>query len=68
VPVTIGGIRVHAGDYIVGDETGVVCIPSDRLQEILPIAEELSVKDTRFANALREGHTFATAATHLRHV
>jgi 3-hexulose-6-phosphate synthase/6-phospho-3-hexuloisomerase len=68
VPVTIGGIRVHAGDYIVGDDTGVVCIPSDRLLEILPIAEELSVKDARFAGALREGHTFATAATHLQHV
>ena len=68
VPVMIGGIRVRPDDYLVGDETGVVCIPSDRLLEALPIAEALSEKDTRFANALREGHTFATAAAHLRHV
>jgi len=68
VPVTVGGIRVHPGDYIVGDETGVVCIPSDRLEEVLPIAEELTANDERFATALREGHTFASAAAHLRHV
>jgi regulator of RNase E activity RraA len=67
VPVTIGGIRVHAGDYIVGDDTGVVCIPSSRVAEALEIAEALSAKDTRFANALREGRTFAAAAAHSRH-
>jgi regulator of RNase E activity RraA len=68
VPVTIGGIRIVPGDYIVGDETGVICIPSARVGEALEIAEELSVKDTRFSNALREGHTFAAASAHLRHV
>ncbi len=65
VPVMIGGIRVAPGDYIVGDETGVVCIPSARVEEALTIAEELTVKDTRFSNALREGHTFAVASAHL---
>jgi regulator of RNase E activity RraA len=68
VPVTIGGIRIVPGDCIVGDETGVICIPSARVDEALEIAEELSVKDTRFSNALREGHTFAAASAHLRHV
>jgi 3-hexulose-6-phosphate synthase / 6-phospho-3-hexuloisomerase len=68
VPVMIGGIRVEPGDIIVGDDTGVVCIPASRLQEALVIAEELTLKDTRFANALREGHTFAAASAHLRHV
>jgi regulator of RNase E activity RraA len=68
VPVTIGGIRVHAGDYIVGDDTGVVCIPFGRVVEALGIAEAVSVKDARFASALRDGQTFTTAAAHLRQV
>jgi 3-hexulose-6-phosphate synthase / 6-phospho-3-hexuloisomerase len=68
VPVTVGGIRVSAGDYVVGDDTGLVCIPADRLDAALQIAEELTEKDTRFSTALREGHTFAAAAAHLGHV
>jgi regulator of RNase E activity RraA len=67
-PVMIDGIKVAPGDTIVGDETGVVCIPAARLADALAIAEELTVKDTRFSNALREGHTFAAASAHLRHV
>lgn len=68
VPVTIGGVRVAAGDYIVGDETGVVCLPAARLEELLPIADALSRKDDEFANALRAGHTFAAAAKRLSHI
>ncbi len=68
VPVMLDGIPVMPGDYVVGDETGVVCIPSARVADALAIAEELTVKDTRFADALREGHTFAAASAHLRHV
>jgi 3-hexulose-6-phosphate synthase/6-phospho-3-hexuloisomerase len=68
VPVTVGGIRVQAGDYIVGDDTGVVCLPSERVLDLLPIAEDLSTKDSRFSSALREGHTFASAASHLQHL
>lgn len=68
VPVTIGGIRVRAGDYLVGDDTGLVCIPADRLPDALRIAEDLTERDNRFSTALREGHAFAAAAAHLGHV
>lgn len=68
VPVTIGGVAVAPGDYIVGDETGVACIPAGRIEDALAIAEELTLKDTRFSEALRDGHTFAAASAQLRHV
>lgn len=67
-PVTVGGVRVEPGDYIVGDETGVVCIPSARLDEALAVAEELSAKDARFSDALRAGDSFTAAAAQLGHV
>jgi hypothetical protein len=46
----------------------VVCLPADRILNILPIAEELSNKDAQFSDALREGHTFTTAASRLQHL
>jgi 3-hexulose-6-phosphate synthase/6-phospho-3-hexuloisomerase len=67
-PVTIGGTRVHPGDYVIGDETGIVCVPADRVPDLLPIAEQLAAKDAQFASALREGHTFTAAAAQVQHV
>jgi 3-hexulose-6-phosphate synthase/6-phospho-3-hexuloisomerase len=68
VPVSVGGVPVQAGDYIVGDDTGVVCLPAARLADLLPLAEALSAKDAQFANALSTGHTFTSAASNLHHV
>lgn len=39
-PVTVGTATVAAGDYIVGDEDGVVVIPAARVDEVLEAAEE----------------------------
>jgi 3-hexulose-6-phosphate synthase / 6-phospho-3-hexuloisomerase len=67
-PVMIGGIPVNPGDLIVGDDTGVVCISAQRLQEVFLIAEELRIRDVRFAEALSGGETFTTAAARLKHM
>ena len=68
VPITVGSITVNPGDYIIADETGVVCVNAGLLMDILPIAEELTARDTRFANALRDGSTFSAVAARLRHL
>ena len=68
VPVTLGGIPVSPGDCIIGDETGVVCVKADILMEVLVEAEKLSALDGRFADALREGHTFSATVARLRHI
>src|SRR5579883_702965 len=57
-PVELCGVRVNAGDYIVGDETGIVCIAASRMEEALAMAEELTVRDAEFAAELREGRSF----------
>lgn len=68
VPITVCGIAVSPGDYIIGDETGVVCVKTDILIDALTIAEELTARDIRFADALRDGDTFSAAAARLRHM
>ena len=39
-PINCGGILVMPGDYIIGDEDGVVVLPSKILDECISIMEE----------------------------
>ena len=68
VPITVCGIGVSPGDWIIGDETGIVCVKADLLIDALTIAEELTTRDIRFADALRGGDTFSATAARLRHM
>lgn len=56
VPISIGGIPVQTGDYIVGDIDGVIVIPQDSINEVIIKAEEKLVKDeAREHEALHNG-------------
>ena len=68
VPITVCGVTINPGDYIIGDETGIVAVPPDRVFEALAIAEELTAQDVRFSAALDRGETFSAAASRLQHM
>ena len=68
VPVTVGGIEIQPGDFIAADETGIVRIPGDRLEEAAEIAHELQSRDKIFSDALRAGESFRNAAERLKHL
>ncbi|TDR90073.1 regulator of RNase E activity RraA [Enterovirga rhinocerotis] len=61
-PVVIGSVTIAAGDLVVGDDTGLVAIPRDRLRDILAIAEAKRATDDAVEAGLRAGLTFAEAA------
>jgi len=61
-PVTIGGIPVHEGDLIVGDDSGLVVVPRARLQEVLAAAQEALKVDEEVERGVRAGMTFSDAA------
>lgn len=61
-PVSVGSVRVAAGDLLVGDETGLVAIPRDRVEKVLAIAEAKRAVDDDVEAGLRDGLTFAEAA------
>lgn len=54
-PVSIGGVTVDHGDYVVADSTGVVFVPAGRIDEVLAAAEAIAAKEAAMAAALDEG-------------
>ena len=61
MPVTIDGIAVAPGDIIAADGTGIVCLPADRADEIVRIAEGLARDDAAAEGDLKKGLTFSQA-------
>lgn len=56
VPVSVGGVTVQMGDYIVGDIDGVVVVPQGEEETIITIAEAKIIKDeAREKEALSNG-------------
>ncbi|MGE7945118.1 RraA family protein [Lysinibacillus xylanilyticus] len=45
VPIAIGGVAVHPGDYIIGDVDGVVVVPQEDAEHIVAAAEAKVKKD-----------------------
>ena len=39
VPIAVGGVVVHPGDVVVGDDDGVVVVPRDQVNEVIERAE-----------------------------
>jgi len=61
VPAVCGGILVHPGDMIVGDNDGVVVVPKDRAEEILKTAEETEEIEQKSMEYIAEGHPMVEA-------
>ncbi len=60
--VSIGGVSVCEGDLVVGDDTGIVVIPQQRLEEVLAAAEAALAVDDAVLAGVKSGKTFAEAA------
>lgn len=55
VPVTIGRVVVEPGDWVVGDEDGVVVVPSAIAAEVLAEAERKAATESEIRDAVRGG-------------
>jgi len=60
--ITCGGQAVKPGDYIVGDESGVVVIPKERAYEIARRAKEVEKMESRLYEEIRRGRTLSQVA------
>lgn len=60
IPVQCGGVVVNPGDWVVGDEDGVVVIPANRLLAVLRIAERLAKVEKNIERAVRRGKDLAS--------
>lgn len=61
VPVKVGGVDVAPGDLVIGDGTGVVCLPAARADEIIAVAERFAADDAAALEDLEAGLTFKQA-------
>lgn len=53
--VQFGGVQVRPGDIVMGDKSGVVIIPRERLEDVLAKAEELWRKEEDMIAEIRSG-------------
>ena len=66
VPITAGGLKVFSGDWIVGDDDGVVCIPKDKAAEIANRAMGILEQENRLREEIDRGSTLAKVIELLR--
>ncbi|MGR5144623.1 RraA family protein [Photobacterium sp. DNB23_23_1] len=60
-PVTIGEVTIYPGDLIIGDIDGVVCVPKNKVLDVLEVAKSIDDRELEQARliiqsgSLREG-------------
>jgi 4-hydroxy-4-methyl-2-oxoglutarate aldolase len=59
-PVTVGGVTVHPGDFVIGDADGVVVVERDKIASLLPLAaKKVADEEARIAQ-IKQGKTSAS--------
>ena len=59
-PVTVGGVTVHPGDFVIGDADGVVVVERAKIESLLPLAaKKVADENSRIAQ-IKQGKTSAS--------
>jgi len=61
VPVAISGVQVRPLDIILADESGAVCIPYNRAEEILAAAKHIEEVEQKIIAEVKNGSTLRDA-------
>ena len=62
VPIKIGGVRIHPGDWAVGDDDGVIILPKARAAEFANRAMDVLEKENRLRGEINSGKTLSQVA------
>ena len=54
-PIQVAGVRVEAGDWLIGDADGVLMVPRDRTDDVLAAATEIAAAEERIRTAVDAG-------------
>lgn len=58
-PISVGGVAVNPGDFIIGDGDGVVVVEREKIESLLPLAAEKVVVEARRIAQIKDGSTQA---------
>jgi 4-hydroxy-4-methyl-2-oxoglutarate aldolase len=58
-PVVCGGVLVHPGDWIVGDDDGVCVIPREQVAQVIEAAQAIEDKERKIAAGIDAGQRVA---------
>ncbi|MGE8941779.1 RraA family protein [Leptospira interrogans] len=67
-PVTCGGVRVRAGDIIVADGSGVVCVPAEHAERVADLAARYASDDLLAEAELAKGLSFREAMAKFKRI
>lgn len=56
VPVSVGGVVVFPGDYLVLDDDGAVAIPKSRIGEVIELSQHRNDREAGLLGKYREGY------------
>jgi len=66
IPVKIGEIRVSSGDWLIGDEDGIVVVSQERVVEIANRAMDVLERENRIREEIKAGGTLSSVIELLR--
>jgi 3-hexulose-6-phosphate synthase/6-phospho-3-hexuloisomerase len=66
VPITVGNRKVENGDWILGDDDGVVVLPKTVAAEYANRAMDVLEKENRIREEIKEGSTLSEVTELLR--
>lgn len=64
-PVSVSGIQVCPGDIILGDDTGVICIPASAVEKVTEIAEAIDNTEQLIVQQVKNGTSLKEARANL---
>ncbi len=66
-PVLVQGVLVNPGDWLFGDDNGVVAIPAAEIATVIARAEAVDATETRIRQAIRDGMALEEARRRFRY-
>jgi regulator of RNase E activity RraA len=52
--IAIAGVAIRAGDFVVADESGAVCVPQDRAGETLELVARIEIQERLLEQQVRD--------------
>lgn len=55
VSISIGGVRINPGDFLLGDWDGVIAVPKERIEQVAEVASTIEQAEDRIRASVERG-------------